>query len=332
MDIAYIKYRLSNDFQLAILTLLGVIALLGISPFTVLRAVYGEWGVFAVDLFIQLSILGTVVYAWWSGDTRYSCIVLAYFLGIVAIVIVYVLNVFGIYWFYSVVVAIFFLVDRRHALLISLLSLTIATFEISSIVSAFHTATFVISVIICMLYSYAFSYRTTMQRLQLEALVSKDPLTGLFNHRTLFEDLEGARKTFEREKHSFGILLLDLDHFKRVNDKYGHLVGDEVLIGLAHILHQQVRQSDRVYRFGGEEFVILIPGVDHKKLTLIAEKLRSKVDCDLLDPDGNSITTSIGGSILRPDESSDGWFHRADTALYTAKDSGRNCVVIATDS
>ena len=331
MDIGSIKYRLTNDFQLAILTLFGGIALLGISPFTTLRAVNGEWVVFAVDLLIQVGTLGIVAYAWWSGDTNIPCIVLAYFLGISVVVAVYILGTVGMYWFYPAIVAIFFLVERRHALLIGLLSLAIAMFEIIIDTPTVYFFSFFTTVIVCVLVSYAFSYRTTMQRVQLETLVSKDQLTGLFNHRTLFEDLAGSRKTFEREKHSFGILILDLDHFKQVNDKYGHLIGDEILIGLARILQQQVRQSDKVFRFGGEEFVILIPGVDHKKLTLIAEKLRSKVDCDLLDPDGNSVTTSIGGAILRSDESSDEWFNRADTALYAAKDAGRNCVVIQSD-
>jgi diguanylate cyclase (GGDEF)-like protein len=142
------------------------------------------------------------------------------------------------------------------------------------------------------------------------------------------EDLESTRLEFEREQRSHGILLLDLDHFKQINDRYGHLAGDHVLIDIAHLLRQQMRQSDRVYRYGGEEFVVLVPSPDHLALASIAEKLRDKVESGKYGPDCHSITTSIGGTMQCAGESCDEWFSRADAALYAAKSSGRNRVVI----
>jgi diguanylate cyclase (GGDEF)-like protein len=332
MGIGTIRLRLANDFQLAVLTLLGSIALLGISPFTILRAINGEWSVFATDLFIQVGILGIVAHAWRSGRTSGPSIFLAYFIGTVVTVAFYVLGDVAKYWYYPSIVAIFFLVDRRNALLIALLSLVAAMFNSDVIKPTVDYASFFMTVIVCALFSYAFSYRYSIQRTQLETLVSKDELTGLFNRRTLLEDMESTRLGFEREQRSHGILLLDLDHFKQINDRYGHLTGDHVLIDIAHLLRQQMRQSDRVYRFGGEEFVILVPSPDHVALASIAEKLRDKVENGEYGPDNHSITTSIGGTMLRAGESCDEWFNRADAALYAAKSSGRNRVIIDSES
>lgn len=331
MTIGTIRYRLTNDFQLAIITLMGVIALLGISPFALRRALHGQWPAFALDLLIEVGILTSVLHAWRSGSTRGASLFLAYFIGSMAVAAVLLLGLGGEYWFYPAIVANFFLVDRRHALAIALFGLLLVMLDGNVPRNAANFASFFVTVIVCALFSYIFSYRTMVQRQQLETLASKDALTGLFNRRTLADELERARLMFEREKRVFGILMMDLDHFKEVNDRHGHLAGDHTLTRLARLLESEVRPDDRVFRFGGEEFVILAAGASRTALTLMAEKLRRKVAGDFGMPGSPSVTISIGGATQRAGESIDDWLARADAALYAAKGAGRNRVVVDPD-
>ena len=331
MDFRTIKYRLTTDFQLAVMTLLGMIALLGITPFTTLRAINGQWYAFTTDLLIQAGILGSVLHAWLTGDTHNPSLFLTYFIGAMVIVAIFILGTAAEYWLYPTIVASFFLVHRRHALAIALLGVAILLLSGIVHMPATETASYFITIIVCALLSYAFAYRTAVQRDQLETLASRDALTGTYNRRTMLDELERAHKSFAREQSPCGILLLDLDHFKRINDRYGHQAGDQVLLDLARLLERTVRISDRVFRFGGEEFLILVQKTSYEGILSLAEKLRNAVELKIHDPDGNSITASIGGALLRPNESVDDWFNRADKTLYAAKDAGRNKVIVGTE-
>jgi diguanylate cyclase (GGDEF)-like protein len=331
VDFRTIKYRLTNDFQLAVMTLLGMIAVLGITPFTALRAINGQWEAFTADLLIQAGILGSVLHAWLTGDTHNPSLFLTYFIGTMVIVAIFIIGTAAEYWLYPTIVASFFLVHRRHALGITLLGVAVLLLSGIVHIPTTETASYFITVIVCAFLSYAFAYRTAIQRDQLETLASRDALTGIYNRRTMLDELERAHKSFAREQSPCGILLLDLDHFKRINDRYGHQAGDQVLLDLARLLERTVRISDRVFRFGGEEFLILIQKTNRKGMMSLAEKLRKAVETKIHDPDSNSITISIGGALLHPGESIDDWFGRADKYLYAAKEAGRNRVIFGSE-
>ena len=125
-----------------------------------------------------------------------------------------------------------------------------------------------------------------------------------------------------------GLLVLDLDHFKRVNDTHGHLAGDEVLRRLADLVRANTRMADRFFRMGGEEFSLLLPGVTLESLREVAEKLRMAVEREI-DCGGRPITISVGAALFRPGESAAQWLARADGAMYEAKRQGRNRTVVA---
>jgi len=323
-----LKYRLTNDFQLAVLTLMGGIALIGITPFLVIRAVNGEWQAFFVDLLIEIVILGCMLRAWMTGKNHGPSLFLAYFIGVGAIAAIHVLGPSGQYWFYPAVIACFFLVHRYHALGITLGGL-LAALGLGNLDGAStEIASFFVTGIVCAFLGYIFAYRTEIQRRQLETLATKDALTGTYNRRTLLEELERARRIHARDRIGFGILVLDLDNFKQINDGYGHLAGDTVLVTFARLIEAQIRQNDRLFRYGGEEFVILARDISESALADMADKLLKLVENHLRNPDGKTITTSIGGCVLRTDESVDQWFYRADTALYVSKNNGRNRVTI----
>ena len=163
----------------------------------------------------------------------------------------------------------------------------------------------------------------------LEELATKDQKTGLLN-ATTWQDL--ASKELTRGS-PFGVLMVDLDHFKRVNDTYGHLAGDEVLKAVAGTVRRSVRDYDSVGRFGGEEFVVLLPGLRDGDVLAIAERIRRaisqlRVPLPSCDTTLSALSASIGVAVY-PDAASgvDGLVHAADTALYRAKRAGRNRVV-----
>lgn len=167
-------------------------------------------------------------------------------------------------------------------------------------------------------------------------LSSRDELTGLFNRRYFFENLETEVQRARRYRRAFTVLMLDLDHFKQYNDSHGHLHGDQALRQTAELLLGNTRRADVVARFGGEEFVIMLPEIDKPGGTLVAEKIRIKLAQYPFhgrerQPSGQ-LTVTIGLAIY-PFDSDHGLelVDRADRALYVGKRQGGNRVVLASD-
>ena len=163
-------------------------------------------------------------------------------------------------------------------------------------------------------------------RLNEHKLISiTDKLTGLFNRVKLDEVLKDEFNRSNRFKRSFGIIIIDIDYFKKVNDTYGHQVGDQVLILFAKILKENIRKVDILGRWGGEEFMIICSENDFQDTMKLAESLRqiiSKYDF----PTIGDFSASFGVSIYSGDENIDKVIERADNALYKAKANGRNRV------
>lgn len=156
-----------------------------------------------------------------------------------------------------------------------------------------------------------------------------DPVTKLLNRRVftdgLPEVIERARKKGDR----ICALMVDLDDFKSINDTYGHMVGDDILLSLADVMRSCFRSSDLLIRYGGDEFTIILVGADKSAAQSIAERFLDKVRKNVLLPNGEAITISIGVAEMKYTDDKMDFFSRADEALYEAKNSGKNRVVIA---
>ena len=215
-----------------------------------------------------------------------------------------------------------------------LLLMLLALFVISSLKpdlifsSQFQMLAFFVTTSITSLFAFIFAYRAQIQRRELQRLATTDSLTGASNRRTLNEQLAVAIEQQSRHNRQYGLILLDLDHFKQINDKYGHKTGDKMLIELVPVLQSLLRQHDPVFRFGGEEFVVVVADISAAALEKLAEKLRQGVEQKMFLPDGSHITTSVGIAMLQAGEDWEAWLHRADMALYQAKHQGRNQVVV----
>ncbi len=158
-----------------------------------------------------------------------------------------------------------------------------------------------------------------------------DPLTGLFNRNALEQrlaELDGAPCDGRKGGQSHALLLCDLDHFKRVNDELGHAAGDAVLQDVAYTMRSVLRAGDSIYRIGGEEILVVLPGASEKDAVAVAERLRQAVR--RRRPVGVGVTISIGAAVTKPDTvNTDDLVARADAALYSAKANGRDAVFVA---
>jgi diguanylate cyclase (GGDEF)-like protein len=157
-----------------------------------------------------------------------------------------------------------------------------------------------------------------------------DPLTGALNRRQMDASLADAIEHARRGNHAVSLLLFDLDHFKAVNDRHGHGVGDRVLQRVVALVHERARRTDRLFRLGGEEFALLLLRTRAADAMRVAEQLRERVAHGDW-PSRAAVTISIGVAELRPAQTQDAWLKAADDALYRAKAEGRNCVRAAVD-
>ncbi|MBB6115987.1 diguanylate cyclase [Rahnella rivi] len=168
---------------------------------------------------------------------------------------------------------------------------------------------------------------TEQKRLEqeLEHAALRDPLTGLGNRRQFMQLVENARTQNPQRTHNFSLMLVDADHFKTINDQYGHNKGDDALVMLARTLETGIRESDTVFRWGGEEFLILLPLTPLEGAMIAAEALRERVQ-QLSQPEMPALTVSVGVAQYEAGEDFTSLFKRVDDALYRAKTSGRNQV------
>lgn len=166
-----------------------------------------------------------------------------------------------------------------------------------------------------------------IQKQVFEELSTTDVLTGILNRAGVQRFLRKIY-TDDRDGRQMGLLLADIDHFKNINDRFGHDVGDRVIKAVAEILSKNTRQSDIIGRWGGEEFILLCPEMPESFLPIFAEKLRESIEQHIFDNHDQPInlTISVGATLISPNESFEDAFKRVDTALYQAKNSGRNRV------
>jgi diguanylate cyclase (GGDEF)-like protein len=157
-----------------------------------------------------------------------------------------------------------------------------------------------------------------------------DPLTRLYNRRYFFNKAAVELARSIRYEHELSLIIVDADHFKKINDTYGHIIGDHVLVTLANIFRETLRPSDIPCRFGGEEFCILLPETGLIEAHQAAERLRSSIGSTIFEIDGLCLTCSFGiATLKKTDTEISKLVSRADEALYKAKNSGRNTIVLS---
>lgn len=321
-------YRLRTNFRLSVMTLLAGCALVGITPFAVWRLARGDYLIGVVDTAILLAVVANVVYAWRTNDTLRSGLVLALLICVGSATAATLAGDVGLAWVYPALLASFFLTSPNVAGLFAIASVLFLAVHGAAFNSVAQTCSFVMSALVLSASAYVFSQRNESQRNRLEHLALRDPLTGVGNRRAMDEELQRAIESHARNKVPYGLAVVDLDHFKSVNDQHGHGMGDQILMDFAAILEASTRRSDQVFRFGGEEFVLLFSGVDEESLHEVVAHIQREVKKSLKSPSG-PVTASFGLAVLSAEDSVDSWFARADQALFEAKEAGRDCITFS---
>jgi diguanylate cyclase (GGDEF)-like protein len=167
---------------------------------------------------------------------------------------------------------------------------------------------------------------------ELERIANYDSLTGLLNRRAVMQKLDEQVQHAKRYEEPLSIIMLDIDHFKKVNDRYGHIIGDNVLEKVASVISSVVRATDIVGRYGGEEFIVILPHTEGSVTLTVSERIRKAVEeAEMVGSNGDtfSVTVSQGVGSYIQDEDINSLIQRADAALYQAKENGRNRVELA---
>ncbi|MBT8356707.1 MAG: diguanylate cyclase [Deltaproteobacteria bacterium] len=168
---------------------------------------------------------------------------------------------------------------------------------------------------------------------KLQKLAITDGLTKLHNSRSFYSQLEVEVDRFNRYKRSLALLLMDIDHFKKYNDSYGHLEGDKALVRIAQIIKSCLRKLDSAYRYGGEEFTVILPETSSEEAYHVAQRINSALTAENFMPEKKNeakITISIGVTEYYPGDQLSEFIQRADKAMYLSKDKGRNQVTTLT--
>ena len=301
---------------------------LGVLPFAILRFMQQQWIAATIDAIIVTGflVLGTYVYR--THRVRVASILIALLCMSGVLTTVYVVGAHQIYWLFPALMAVFYLVRAREAVVCAVVTIVGLLPAILSSSDSHETTTILITILVTSAFALAFSLITNRQREQLLVLATKDPLTGAGNRRGLDGKLTEVLNVHNRTGAPSSLLLIDLDHFKRVNDIHGHAVGDQTLKRVTEIINMRIRVTDSLYRIGGEEFVVVLEGADLHRAAHLAEQLRTLIDANELVPN-QAVTISLGVAELKKGEIGNDWLHRADEALYRAKNAGRNSTSVS---
>ena len=317
--------RLRSDFKLSIIVLCGTGSALAILPFAAYRFARGDLLIAWIDVGMSAFILAAAAHAWRSGTTRLAGVAMSVVITAGLALLAGSTGHLAILWSYVLLLANFFIAPRLWALVANTLFVSVLLLRNGVFASDYEAVTYAVTAALVSLFAFIFAWRTGMQHQRLEALASHDPLTGAGNRRLMEAELKQVASATDEGAHA--VAIFDLDRFKSVNDRFGHEAGDQVLRAFVAIVQESVRKFDRFYRFGGEEFVLLLAVGDEATLAHVLAKVHRQVRARLACP-GGPVTVSIGAAMQRPGEVWTCWLARADAALYRAKDAGRDRLVI----
>lgn len=311
-----------------LILVLSAFASLAITPFAIIRFMSSEWGIGIVDSFIGFGMAAIFIYVIRTRQVRIPSLALVIFSAVSVVISIHTKGVDNIYWLYPSIVVAYYLLSPKIAITITT---TAFVFIIPTLVAGLDSiklTSVVATSFMTSLFGFFFSTSVRDQRQRLVELATKDSLTGSRNRRALTDRLQEIITNQSIQFSTISLIMLDIDHFKKVNDDHGHLLGDAILKKVAEIIDGRIRVTDALYRFGGEEFVIVPLEINLEDARKLAEQLRVLVENNALIPD-SPVTISLGVAEYQKNETSDNWLKRADDALYHAKENGRNQVCVA---
>lgn len=327
-DVVMIDNDSLGPYRDRIMQSMGVATLVLLTPFTINNFLQGRHLV-AVGIILLQAATAANGYAAWRGRRSPVPPILLLLTVVAALTAVSIKQgVVGAMWSYPLMVFTYFILVRRAAiafsaaLLIYFPWLTWRYIDVA-LASRHLVSLLLVAILINIVLSVISSLHHTLAK---QALT--DPLTGCFNRRCMDQELSVLVAKARRYSVTASALLIDIDHFKEINDTCGHGQGDLVLQQMVEIASARIRVGDRLYRYGGEEFLMLLEQTGTGGAIVAAEDIRARIEAAELLP-GRRVTVSIGVAQYQAGQSIEAWTKRADNALYQAKAAGRNRVMNA---
>ena len=291
----------------------------------------GDWPIAALNVSITASALILFCYVYFTYKTllaRWGLSLLSMFAMLSTI---HLKGAEQILWLYPALTTVFYMLSAHFAAVVGIICLVATFIIIYPDINSLYLLTVAATAAITFVFSYAFSLKMHKKAYFFRNESETDPLTGLGNRRALDSKLaEITKKIKTKSLTSCSLLLLDIDNFKNINDTFGHKCGDQVLEAFANVLLKGIRGKDSAYRFGGEEFVIILTNTALDGAVTLANNLLKDIEMTQWEMLEDKVLTSSGGvAELDGSEAAYDGISRADRALYEAKNAGRNRIVAA---
>ncbi|MGB0834890.1 MAG: GGDEF domain-containing protein [Psychrobium sp.] len=235
----------------------------------------------------------------------------------------------AVYWFYPIVIGLVFILPPRISVASNGLIFFGVSYTAVEQLPMMEAVRLIMALLLTNILSYLINAHITRLHRAIKQESIRDPLTGALNRRQLDIHLTQSRNIFERERKPACILMIDIDHFKSINDNFGHDVGDQVIISLVDLINTHCRKQDLLFRVGGEEFVLLLPSSSQQDAIFVANKIKSYLNSTKLIAN-YSVSASIGIAELGENiNSTAAWLKQADNYMYQAKQTGRDRICYA---
>jgi len=311
----------SEYILIAVCSILAMV----IIPFTIIRFLSSDYILAILDAFLFVSMVVIILYVYNTGNVRIPGYIAAASFVLGTVFVIYLKGSNKIHWAYPALVVIFYFLQPKVALLLGCLSILAITPALARDLSFLEELKILVTLCVNICGAYLFATATMNQRRKLKKMTQQDPLTKVGNRCAMEEAIVIALEEHQNAQKPMCALMIDIDHFKEINDTRGHQIGDKVLISIAEIIEHNVRTSESVYRYGGEEFLVIAKDMSLSDAERLAERLRKFVEEESFDNEVN-VTISIGIAELKITHGTHGWLQEADRALYKAKNNGKNCI------
>lgn len=310
-----------------LLLLCGILAIV-VVPLAYIRLRDEHWTLAFIEAGIVCIMLLLFAFVYVSRRTRTVGIFMALGFICAALMSALLLGAKEVFWAFPALMVAFFMLDARQATILTGGFVGCFLAIVGQDLPTVYLVKICLTLVVTVLLANAFSLTNRRQLETLRRMAHVDPLTGAGNRRAQNLKLDAVNAMFHRSNTPVSLLIIDIDHFKKINDTHGHIVGDHLLVELCELVRRITRASENLYRYGGEEFLLVAEQTELSAAVIVAEKLCSQIAQTAFTA-GIALTVSIGVAELQRGESKDDWLGRADAALYRAKGSGRNQVVVA---
>jgi len=296
-----------------------------ITPFALIRFYQHDTIIALIDASIALVMFSLFIYLYISKNIKVAKSFFAVFAMLAVLTSITIKGETQVLWVFPTIVSIYYLMSLKTARNIIVLFIVLLLFTLYSQTNLIYLLTIAMTSILTSALAYVVFMSYNNQNKRLESLASIDALTSSGNRRALDLQLSKVISSQQREPYEVCLVLFDLDYFKEINDEYGHAAGDQILITLCDLIKKNTRVLDSLYRYGGDEFIIMPLNMNLEAAIKFAEKVRKVIELHEFHLN-IPVTVSIGVAEFKIGDTPESWISRADKLLYKVKSAGRNKV------